>query len=70
MLPLALRGRFPMSKEEPLLNENGELRQGMAMIDGKSFRCEDCGCNVFHHPDKNDLTKYRCNGCNARYIGE
>lgn len=35
-------------------------------IDGNSFRCE-CGCNVFHKPDKNDANLYMCNGCGQRF---
>lgn len=31
-----------------------------------SFRCEDCGCNVFKEVK---FTVYECNGCGARYKG-
>ena len=41
----------------------------MVKINGESFRC-DCGCNVFHKPDKDNENKYVCNSCYATYTGE
>lgn len=35
---------------------------------GKMFRCS-CGCNVFRHPNLNP-NKFKCNSCNAIYIGK
>jgi hypothetical protein len=46
-----------------------------------SFHCEQCGCNVFHHPETEprnwpsdpveDVSdKYICNSCGIQYIGE
>ena len=57
-----------LKETEPLLNQNGSLYNVMAKVKGEAFRCE-CGCNVFHHPDKDDLSKYECNSCEARYTG-
>jgi hypothetical protein len=54
---------------EPLLNKDGSLKQVMVKMGGKTFRCEQCNCNVFHHPDKNDLDLYACNGCDTEYRG-
>lgn len=55
---------------EPLLNPEGRLKQTTIKIDGKSFRCVTCGCNVFHHPDKDRLHVYECNSCGEHFIGE
>lgn len=38
-------------------------------IDGKSFRCA-CGANVFHHPNGDDKSIYKCNACGEMYRGE
>lgn len=36
-----------------------------------SFRCEDCGANVFRKASETaQVVKYRCNGCDALYSGE
>lgn len=53
---------------EAVKNDDGSLRNYFARVSGSSFRC-DCGCNVFHKPDKKDLELYRCNGCDADYRG-
>lgn len=53
-------------KPEPLLGENGEVLQSTLKINGKSFRC-NCGCNVFHRPDKNKPDIYKCNCCDTYY---
>jgi hypothetical protein len=47
--------------------ENGE--QVMPKIDGKSFRCDVCGANVFTKSNKDEL-KYKCNGCQTLWRGE
>jgi len=39
----------------------------MPRINGKSFRC-DCGCNVFRK--ESNGSRYKCNACEAQYIGE
>ena len=56
-------------KEEPLLNEDGSLHQYILRIGGKPYRCE-CGCNVFHHPDKTKLDVFQCNSCRDRFRTE
>lgn len=50
-------------------NDDGTLRNFTLRIDGKIFRCE-CGCNVFHKPDRNDVNLYKCNGCGQEFNGE
>ena len=50
-------------------NDDGTLRNFTLRIDGKSFRCE-CGCNVFHKPDRNNVNLYKCNGCGQEFNGE
>lgn len=54
----------------------------MVKVNGKSFRCEECGANVFHHPRvlntfpdgmgawKLETNTYKCNSCGVRYKGE
>ena len=37
-------------------------------VDGKMFYCE-CGCNVFRKLKANSL-KYKCNACDAVWVGE
>ena len=55
-----------MTKEEH--ERRGREEAVMPRINGRPFRCEDCGANVFHWNDKpNGLT---CNGCGATYVGE
>jgi len=54
---------------EPLLKEDGSLHQVMLKIAGKPYRCH-CGCNVFHHPDKENLSLYECNSCKAVFSSE
>ena len=50
------------------LMENGTLKEFILKINGKSFNCNcNCGCNVFHKPDKNNLSLYKCNCCNREY---
>ena len=49
-----------------VLNDDGTLHNFMLKLDGKSFRCE-CGCNVFHKPDRKHLEIYECNGCALRF---
>lgn len=37
----------------------------------RSFRCEECGCNVFRKPQPyTDPLLYKCNGCGTRWRGE
>jgi hypothetical protein len=54
---------------EPLLHEDGTLHQFMPKVNGVTFRCE-CGCNVFHKPDKDDPELFECNSCQTWYRGE
>jgi hypothetical protein len=42
-------------------------KQVMPKVDGKSFRCTECGCNVF---TEDAPLKFECNGCGVRYEGE
>lgn len=70
---------------KPLLDEDGKLKQSILIVGGKSFYCDneipaqygaedgrthDCGCNIFHHPDEEDLKRYKCNSCGAEYVGD
>jgi hypothetical protein len=45
-----------------------EMENVMPRVDGKSFRCEECGANVFRRAKGS--TMYVCNGCGAKYHGE
>ena len=47
---------------------DGSVENFMPRVAGKSFQC-DCGCNVFHKPDRKYPQLYECNGCEARYDG-
>jgi len=51
---------------DAVTNADGSLENFMPRVGGKSFRCE-CGCNLFHKPDKMHQEIYECNGCGARY---
>ena len=42
----------------------------MPKVDGKPFRCEDCGSNCFHKPVAEDTLLFACNSCRTRYRGE
>ena len=49
-----------------------EQKPIMTYLNGRdkvSFKCPECGCNVFHHPG-DDNSKYECNSCGALYVGE
>ena len=58
-----------ISKPRPIVDENGNIRQRMLTVGGKSFRCS-CGCNVFHCPDDRNPLLYQCNCCPNQYQGE
>lgn len=47
-------------------NDDGSLENFLLRINGKGFRCE-CGCNVFHIPDKANPDVYKCNACTATF---
>jgi len=51
------------------MNIKMEEQDIICKVDGKTFRCEICGCNVFRHP-KGEPNKFKCNGCGEVYIGE
>lgn len=65
MLPLLEKERKP----GPLMGDDGKLECCTLKIAGKPYRCH-CGANVFHHPDKSQLSLYECNGCNAQFEAE
>lgn len=46
--------------------EDGSVEAFVLTVEGKDFFCE-CGCNVFHKPNIDDLSIYGCNGCNRKY---
>lgn len=52
-----------------VLNEDGTLHNFILTIQGTNYRCpiENCGCNVFHKPDRDDLNIYRCNSCGTTF---
>lgn len=39
----------------------------MPKVNGVTFRCPDCGANVF---TEIGTYRYQCNGCGALYVGE
>jgi ribosomal protein L37AE/L43A len=47
--------------------EQNKKTEDIITVAGKTFYCEMCGCNVFR---KNNESKYVCNGCGVKYIGE
>jgi hypothetical protein len=49
-----------------VLNSDGTLHNFTLKMEGKPFRCQ-CGCNVFHKPNKNKLTLYQCNACETQF---
>ena len=55
-----------MSDRKPLLKPDGKLHQFLLSISNRRFRCE-CGCNVFHIPDDQELSRYKCNSCGAEF---
>lgn len=55
-----------MSTTEPVRLPDGSLENFTLKVAGKPFRCE-CGCNVFHKPDKAKLEWYKCNACGTVY---
>ncbi len=65
-----VRHRPPVADRyaEPVRNADGSIENFMPRVGGKAFRCE-CGCNVFHKPDRKHPEIYECNGCEARYEG-
>lgn len=46
--------------------EDGKLANFTMKIKGKPFYCQ-CGCNVFHKPDKGNLERYKCNCCDVEF---
>ncbi len=62
-----MKFKFP-EKKGPLLDEDGKILSVTVRIEGKHYRCL-CGCNVFHHPDKNDKNLYKCNACGQQFEG-
>lgn len=53
----------------PVRHPDGSLHQFILKVADQSFRCE-CGCNVFHKPDDQNLDRYKCNACGAEFISE
>jgi hypothetical protein len=53
-------------KSQPVINDDGTLRNFMLRVGGKPYRCE-CGCNVFHKPDQKKVDLYECNACETRF---
>jgi hypothetical protein len=53
----------------PVLVEGGAIEMFTVNVDGGKFRC-GCGCNVFHKPDRTQLSLYECNGCGNHYRGD
>lgn len=56
-----------MSDRQDARMADGKLHQFLLCIAGERFRCE-CGCNVFHKPDDQELTRYKCNSCGDEFI--
>lgn len=52
--------------ENAVKDSEGNLENFTLAVGGKDFVCE-CGCNVLHKPNKNDLNIYKCNCCNTTF---
>lgn len=65
--------KFILEYHPDLLNEpvlkDGKLENFMPKVNWEFFRCE-CGCNVFHKPNKLNLDLFECNGCQEWYWSE
>lgn len=48
---------------------DGSIENFTIRINGRLFKC-NCGCNVFHKPDRKHLNIYECNACKTRFEGE
>ena len=55
--------------ENAVKTADGKLKNFTTTVGGKRFSC-DCGCNVFHKPDKDKLHIYKCNSCETIYTSE
>lgn len=53
-------------KTEPLLNSDGKLHEFTLKVNRKRFFC-DCGCNVFHKPNKDIDDLFQCNACDQKF---
>ena len=54
---------------EPVRLPDGKVESFLVRVNGESFSCTGCGCNVFHKPDKRNLDMYKCNSCGTIYAG-
>ncbi len=48
---------------------DGKLDNFMIRLSEKPYRCE-CGCNVFHKPNKDRMDIFRCNSCGVTFETE
>lgn len=61
-----------MNEVKPVMKE-GKRENFTIKLSGQRglARCPaDCGCNVFHKPDDQDLDLYKCNSCGCEFIAE
>lgn len=58
-------GKEPLQLPNPV-TVDGKVADFTVRIGGKPFFC-DCGCNVFHKPDDENLHLYQCNACGTQY---
>lgn len=61
-----IAGMSERENVEPVLNPDGSKAQFLPKINGVGFRC-NCGCNVFHKPDRKIPSIYECNACGIEY---
>lgn len=59
-----------MTTRTPVCNEDGRVQEFFIRIGGIAQQCEVCKANVFHKPDDQDLTRFKCNGCGTEYTSE
>jgi len=53
--------------EKAVLHDDGTLHEFTVSISGEHYHCPNCGVNVFHKPDRENLNIYRCNGCGTTF---
>jgi len=54
---------------QPVQTADGAIENFILRIGGRPYRCQ-CGCNVFHKPDRSHLDLYECNACKQQFEAE
>lgn len=65
--PRPMRANLPPKFANAVLRDDGRLHEFTLKVAGRRFFC-DCGCNVFHKPDRSQTELYECNACGVRFI--